>query len=254
MDAGVGSRAVSASALVYPHERIDDLQCMGRTGAASLCVIQDPDGFCFGVDAVMLANFARAREGERVLDLGTGSGVIPILMSAKWAASEYVGLELQDDVAERAQRSVEYNILSGALPPGLVRIQRGDLRHPGPKAHYDLVTSNPPYTPVGAGRTNESDTIKISRHEYHATLDEVVAAAALSLRPGGRFAMIHRPHRLVDILGTMRRHSLEPKRMQMVHPGVGERSTHILIEGHRGAKPFLEILPPLVGSPGRIVT
>lgn len=230
--------------LLYPNERIDDLQLGG------LVIIQDPSKFAFGIDAVMLANFICVQAGEKALDLGTGTGIIPLLLSAKGSGVVYEGIEIQEDMADMAQRSVLLNIQNGFLAKGLVSIKHGDLRELKTAKglpQYDIVTCNPPYIPVGGGIINANTSLKISRHEFCCTLEDVLAAAARILRPGGRFAMVHRPQRLADITTAMRTFRLEPKRLQMVHPAQNKPPTHCLIEARRGAKPYLEVLPPIIG-------
>ena len=196
--------------MLKPNERIDDLQ------RNNYRIIQDPERFCFGMDAVLLSGFAKAKEGDHVIDLGTGTGIIPILMEAKTKASNLVGLEIQPESADMAQRSVELNHLEKKI-----RIVTGDIREASSifgAATFDVVTSNPPYMTEHHGITNEKSPKAIARHELLCTLEDVICQAAKLLRPGGSFYMVHRPFRLVDIMVLMREYHLEPKRMKLVYP------------------------------------
>ena len=177
------------------NERIDDLQ------RNNYKIIQDPERFCFGMDAVLLSGFAKAKEGDRVIDLGTGTGIIPILMEAKTKASDFTGLEIQPESADMAQRSVELNHLESKI-----RIVTGDIKEASSlfgAATFDVVTSNPPYMTEHHGITNEKSPKAIARHELLCTLEDVISQAARLLRPGGSFYMVHRPFRLVDIMVLM---------------------------------------------------
>lgn len=221
-----------------PTERLDDLQ---RNG---LKIIQDPDRFCFGMDAVLLSGFAAAPEGARVLDLGTGTGIIPILMSAKTKASELIGLEIQPGSADMAQRSVKLNDLESK-----VKIVQGDIKEAGQifdAASFDVVTSNPPYMIGGHGLQNPEGPKAIARHEILCSLEDVVAAAAKLLKSGGKFYMVHRPFRLSEIMVLMHDYHLEPKRMQLVYPFADKEPSMVLIEGARGGRPRLTVEKPLI--------
>ena len=209
--------------MLKPNERIDDLQ------RNNYRIIQDPERFCFGMDAVLLSGFAKAKEGDHVIDLGTGTGIIPILMEAKTKASNLVGLEIQPESADMAQRSVELNHLEKKI-----RIVTGDIREASSifgAATFDVVTSNPPYMTEHHGITNEKSPKAIARHELLCTLEDVICQAAKLLRPGGSFYMVHRPFRLVDIMVLMREYHLEPKRMKLVYPYIDKDPNMVLIEG-----------------------
>ncbi len=230
--------------MLKPNERIDDLQ------RNNYKIIQDPERFCFGMDAVLLSGFARAKEGDRVIDLGTGTGIIPILMEAKTGASDLIGLEIQPESANMAQRSVELNHLESKI-----RIVTGDIKEASSlfgAATFDVVTSNPPYMTEHHGITNEKSPRAIARHELLCTLEDVISQAAKLLRPGGSFYMVHRPFRLVDIMVLMREYHLEPKRMKLVYPYIDKDPNMVLIEGLRGGRPRLTVEKPLVvyQSPG----
>ena len=224
--------------MLKPNERIDDLQ------RNNYSIIQDPERFCFGMDAVLLSGFAKAKEGDHVIDLGTGTGIIPILMEAKTKASNLVGLEIQPESADMAQRSVELNHLEKKI-----RIVTGDIREASSifgAATFDVVTSNPPYMTEHHGITNEKSPKAIARHELLCTLEDVICQAAKLLRPGGSFYMVHRPFRLVDIMVLMREYHLEPKRMKLVYPYIDKDPNMVLIEGLRGGRPRMTVEKPLI--------
>ena len=219
-------------------ERIDDLQCNGYR------ILQKKDGFCFGMDAVLLAGFARVQAGERALDLGTGTGIIPILLSAKTAGDSFTGLEIQEAFAEMAGRSVQLNGLADR-----VKIVQGDIREASRlfgKASFDVVTSNPPYMNDAHGLKNPDLPKAIARHEVLCTLAELVRETALLLKPGGRFYLVHRPHRLVEIITVLREYKLEPKRMKLVHPFIDKEANMVLIEAFRGGGPMMKVEAPII--------
>lgn len=221
-----------------PEERLDDLQVNGYE------IIQHPGKFCFGMDAVLLANFARVKEKERVLDLGTGTGIIPILLTAKTKGQSFVGLEIQEESADMARRSVQHNCLEEK-----VEIVTGDIKEAaeifGPVS-FDVITVNPPYMIGQHGIANASDTKAIARHEVLCTLDDVLRESAKMLKPKGRFYMVHRPFRLAEILSKMVTVGIEPKRMRMVHPFIDKEPNMVLIEGLRGGNSRMTVEPPLV--------
>lgn len=219
-------------------ERIDDLE---RNG---LKIIQDPDSFCFGMDAVLLSAFAEVREHETVLDLGTGNGILPLLLSAKTKGEHFTGLEIQPESVSLARRSVELNGLSERIS-----IIEGDLKEASAifgTASFDVVTTNPPYMIADHGLTNPSDAKAIARHEICCTLDDVLRESAKLLRYGGRFYLVHRPFRLAEILSKMSAADIEPKRMRLVYPYVNEEPNMVLIEGRRGGKPRMTVERPLI--------
>jgi len=219
------------------NERIDDLQCKG------LKIIQKKAGFCFGLDAVLLANFADIKKGDTVIDLGTGTGIIAILIAGKTEAKSIIGLEIQEEMAEMAQRSVKLNNLEDR-----VKIVCGDIKNSVEMfgaSKFDVVVTNPPYMNQGGGLLNISDTKAISRHEIKCTLEDVIKASSKLLVPGGQFAMVHRPDRLVDIIWLMRKYSIEPKYLQFVHPYPRKKANLILIKGARQGRVQLKMLEPL---------
>ncbi len=220
------------------HERIDDLQ---RGGYG---IIQNSEKFCFGMDAVLLSGFADVKAGETVLDLGTGTGIIPILLKAKTEGKHFTGLEIQPDMADMAGRSVAYNHLEDQIS-----IVQGDIREAGRLfglASFDVVTSNPPYMEVSGGLKNPDLYRAVARHEVLCTLEDVVRETARVLRPGGRFYMVHRPARLAEIITVLRRYKLEPKRMKMVHPFADREANMVLIESVRGGNPQMKVEAPVI--------
>ena len=221
-----------------PDERLDDLNRNGYR------IIQNPKKFCFGMDAVLLSGFASAPKGSRVLDLGTGTGIIPILMAAKTEADFFTGLEIQDESADMARRSVLLNGLNERISIVTWDIKEASLIFGG--ASFDVVTSNPPYMQGGGGLKNPELPKAIARHEVLCTLEDVIREAAALLKPGGHFYMVHRPSRLVDIFETMRRYHLEPKRMKMVYPYIDHEANMVLVEGLRGGRPMLKNEKPLI--------
>lgn len=224
--------------LVLPHERVDDLQ---RNGYG---IIQDPGRFCFGMDAVLLSGFAKVKEGETVVDLGTGTGIIPILLEAKTAGAHFTGLEIQPESADMARRSVEYNGIGDR-----VSIVTGDIKEASRifgAASVDVVTTNPPYMIGQHGMVNDADAKTIARHEVLCTLDDILRESARLLKPQGRFYMVHRPFRLAEIFCKMVEYHIEPKRMQLVYPYVDKEPNMVLIEGMRGGKSRITVEKPLI--------
>lgn len=224
--------------ILKENERIDDLQ------RNHYKIIQDTERFCFGMDAVLLSGFAKAKESDRVLDLGTGTGIIPILMEAKTNAAHFVGLEIQEDSADMARRSVRLNHLEEKI-----EIITGDIREAVSlfgAASFDVVTSNPPYMTENHGLTNPMAPKAIARHELLCTLEDVISRAAKLLRPGGNFYLVHRPFRLVDIMVLLREHRLEPKKMKMVYPFIDKEPNMVLIQASRGGKPRMSVEKPLI--------
>ena len=213
-----------------PGERIDDLQCRGYD------IIQNKDVFCFGMDAVLLADFATGAPNGDVIDLGTGTGVIPMLMQARGKGGHYS--------ADMAKRSVQMNGLEEDIS-----IVEGDMRQvrerfkPG---SFSAVTSNPPYIKGNHGLENENSPKNIARHEILMELEDVVKAAGYLLREGGTFAMVHKPFRLAEIIRLMSAYHIEPKRLCMVQPYADKEPNMVLIEGNKGGRSMLKVEPALV--------
>ena len=223
---------------LLPGERIDELQRNGYR------IIQNPERFCFGMDAVLLSGFARAKKQERCLDLGCGNGIIPILMEAKTEGKHFTGLEIQPESADMAKRSVALNGLQDRID-----IVEGDIKDASKifgASSFHVVTTNPPYMNDSHGLKNPTEVKAISRHEVLCTLEDVVREGAKVLKPGGRMYMVHRPHRLIEILGTMKQYKLEPKRMKLVHPFRDKDANMVLIEAVRGGGAWMKVEAPVI--------
>ncbi len=219
-------------------ERIDELQRNGYL------IIQNPKRFCFGMDAVLLSGFANVKSKERVLDLGTGTGIIPLLLEAKTKGEHFTGLEIQPESADMARRSVELNHLELKID-----IVTGDIKDASKyfgASSFDVITTNPPYMIGNHGLQNLQDAKTIARHEILCTLEDILRESAKILRPKGRFYMVHRPFRLSEILCLMTKYGIEPKRMKLVHPFIDREPNMVLIEGLRNGKPRLTVEKPLI--------
>lgn len=231
---------VQVETLVHAGERLDDLQCKGYR------IIQDPKRFCFGVDAVFLSEFVKEKVkcGNRILDLGTGTGIIPILLAAKTEAAHITGLEIQTESAEMAERSVRLNGLSDRIA-----IKQGDIKEAAglfPVASFDVITSNPPYMTNQHGLQNAYEPKNIARHEILCNLEDVVKAAAYLVKPGGSFFMIHKPFRLAEIFGVLMQYKMEPKRMRMIQSYVDKEPGMVMVEAIRGGRSRIKVEPPLI--------
>ncbi len=223
---------------IHSDERLDELQ---RNGYA---IIQSPNRFCFGMDAVLLSGFAKVKTKEKAIDLGTGTGIIPILLEAKTEGAHFTGLEIQPDSADMATRSVAYNHLEEKIS-----IVTGDIKEASRifgAASFDVVTTNPPYMIGEHGLTNPEDTKAIARHEILCDLDDILRESAKLLKPQGRFYMVHRPFRLAEIMSKMVEYRIEPKRMRLVYPYVDKEPNMVLIEGLRGGKSRMTVEKPLI--------
>lgn len=221
-----------------PEERIDDLQRNGYH------IIQNPQKFCFGMDAVLLTGFAHAGKKDVLLDIGTGTGIIPLLMEAKYHCSHLTGLEIQEESADMARRSVAMNGLEE-----IIDIVTGDVKEADKffqSASFDCITCNPPYMINQHGLTNPDAPKAIARHEILCTLEDVIRVGTKLLKPGGHFYLVHRPFRLAEIMITMSRYGLEPKRMQLVYPYVDKEPNMVLVEATRGGKPRMTVEKPLI--------
>ena len=223
---------------IKANERVDEL---GRNGYR---IIQNPDRFCFGMDAVLLSDFANVKEGDKVLDFCTGTGIIPILMEAKTKATHFTALEIQEDSAEMARRSVSLNHLEEKI-----EIVTGDVKDADrifEAASFHAVTCNPPYMIGQHGLVNPDSPKAIARHEILCTLDDIVKHTARVLVPGGSFYLVHRPFRLVEIMTTLTKYKLEPKRMQLVYPYVDKEPNMVLIQATKGGKSRITVEKPLI--------
>ena len=223
---------------LYPGERLDDLERNGYK------IIQHENKFCFGMDAVLLSGFARVKEGEQVLDLGTGTGIIPILLAGTTRGRHFTGLEIQRESADMAMRSVRYNHLDERIS-----IIEGDIREADTlfrAASFDVITCNPPYMTEHHGLVNPGQPKAIARHEILCTLEDVLTQSARLLKPGGKFYLVHRPFRLAEIMSGMVRLGLEPKRMRLVYPYVDREPNMVLLEGLRGGRSRITVEKPLI--------
>ncbi len=222
-----------------PGERIDDLQIQGYE------IIQDPKRFCFGIDAVLLSDFAKVKKEEVVLDLGTGTGILPILLEAKTEGKHFTGLEIQKESADMAWRSVCHNHLEEKID-----IVNKDVKEAASifkPASFDVIVTNPPYMVGQHGLVNPTDAKAIARHEILCTLDDILRESARLLKPDkGRFYMIHKPFRIAEILSKMVEYKIEPKRIQFVHPYIDKEPTMVMIEGLRGGKSRVKVEPPII--------
>lgn len=219
-------------------ERLDDLQIKGYQ------IIQHPGRFCFGMDAVLLSAFAKVKEGECALDLGTGTGILPILLEAKTHGKHFTGLEIQPDSADMAMRSVQVNNLQHKID-----IVEGDIKEASSlfgADSFEVITTNPPYMIGEHGLQNPHSAKAVARHEVLCTLEDILRESARILKPRGRFYMVHRPFRLAEIFCKMCAVGIEPKRMRLVYPYVDKEPNMVLVEGMRGAKPRMTVDAPLI--------
>lgn len=239
---------------VHPDETLEWLTPDG------MAVIQKKEGFRFGTDALALAGFAlshlRRGNGKKplasVLDLGTGSGILPLLLARDTLAAQVTGIEIQPEMANMASRSVIGNALSHR-----VRIVEGDLKSAGSligRGSQDLVLSNPPYQPIGAALRSGRAGVDAARHEVFCTLADVVAQASACLRPGGAFCLVHKPERLTELMLLLNREGLEPKQLQFLHPHAGKPPSLMLVRALRGGRRGLHVLPPLLREPQKGTT
>ena len=210
-------------------------------GLKDLTIIQKKSGFRFGTDAVLLARFAMPKRKDRVVDLCSGTGIVPILLSGLYSPREIAAVELLPQMADMARRSMEMNHLSG------VSVFCRDLKdcHRELGSSFDMVTCNPPYMKLGVGKLNQTDELTVARHEIFCTLEDCIREAACLLKFGGRFSLVHRPERLADIITLMRQYRLEPKRMQWVHPARALPPNLVLIEAAKGRQSSLRMEPPV---------
>ena len=219
------------------NEKIEDLQCNG------LKIIQNKKWFCFGMDAVLLTNYCDIKNNSKIVDLGTGTGIIPILLSGKRNYSKAYGIEIQEEVAEMAKRSVELNNLQDKIE--ILNIDLKKSSEHLEQNSFDAVISNPPYKLNNSGIINPEDKKAISRHEIKCSLEDVISTAALLLKQYGRFYMVHRPDRLADIICLLRKYRLEPKQIRFVHAHVNDKPNMVLIRASKHGNPELKFDPPL---------
>ena len=218
-------------------ETIDDLQLKG------LNLIQKKDGFKFGIDAVLLSDFACIKTKHRVIDLCTGTGIVPFLIYGKFYPQSVHGLEIQEDMIDMAERSVKLDSLEEKV--FFLNEDLKNIKFLKKLEKFDVVTVNPPYKLNSAGILNPNDKLAIARHEILCNLEDVISAARVLLKDNGRMFMVHRPERLADIFTLMRKYKIEPKRVKMVHPKMGKAPNIVLVEGQRDGGAYLKWDAPL---------
>ncbi|EIC96315.1 methyltransferase domain protein [Lachnoanaerobaculum saburreum F0468] len=218
-------------------ERLDDLQCDG------LYLIQNPDKFCFGIDAVLLSNFVKVKKDGYAVDLCTGSGIVPILLSTKTKAKKITGIEIQSDIADMASRSVSYNKLDEKID--IINDDISNALKYIKHSCVDTVCVNPPYMKDMAAIKNPDLPLAIARHELLTDLESVINIANKLLKENGRFFMIHRPSRLSEIFASMKQNRIEPKRIRFIHSYIDSKANLVLIEGLKGSGVWLDVEPPL---------
>lgn len=215
------------------NERIDDLEFKGYK------IIQNSEGFCFGIDSILLSDFAKnIKKGSKVVDLGTGTGILSILLAGKTKLKEIIGVEIQEEVYQMAKRSVELNSLQNKIK--IINENILNLENVLEKGSFDVIVTNPPYKKLNTGVKNENEKKLISRHEITANLEDFIKTSKLLLKDKGEFYMVHRPERLVDIIYLMRKYKIEPKQIKFVAPNINKEPNLVLIKGIKNAKEFLK--------------
>ena len=231
-------RKATEEELCRKDERIDDIQRNGYR------LIQNENKFCFGVDAVLLSDFAKVNRGETVLDIGTGTGIIPILLEAKTEGAHFTGIDIQEESIDLAKRSVLLNGLTEKIDMICADIKDAGTVFKG--RYFDVITVNPPYMPGDQGIKGENIEKAIARHEICCTFEDIARESSSLLQDKGRLYLIHRPFRLVELFETLTKYSLEPKRMRLVHPYADREPNMVLIEAYKGGRPGLSVLKPLI--------
>ena len=220
------------------NERIDDLELNG------LKIIQNKNGFCFGMDSVLLSDFAKEiKKNSTILDMGTGTGILGILLSAKTQDTKITGVEIQPEVAQMAQRSVQLNHLEERID--IICEDIKELKKIYETQSVDAIVTNPPYKKKGTGGINENEAKLISRHEITANLEDFISIASYLLKDQGSIYMVHRPERLADIMTSLRKYKLEPKVIKFVHPNQEKEPNLILVKATKNARPFLKVEKPI---------
>ena len=223
---------------ILENERIDDLEFKG------LKIIQNKDGFCFGIDSILLSDFAKEiKKGSKVIDLGTGTGIIGILLCMKTELSKIIGVEIQKEVYDMAKRSIKLNNLENKFE--IINENIKNLENIIETGTFDAVVTNPPYKKIGTGLTNENEKKLISRHEITANLEDFIKVSYRMLKDKGTLYMVHRPDRMVDIIELLRKYKLEPKKIKFVYPNANKDANLILLKAVKNANPFLKIETPL---------
>ncbi|MCD7778637.1 MAG: tRNA1(Val) (adenine(37)-N6)-methyltransferase [Clostridiales bacterium] len=219
-------------------ERIDDLK---RNGFK---IIQNRDLFCFGTDAVLLAHFSKIKKGDRIIDLGTGNGVIPLLLCSMYDNINVTGIEIQHESAELCRRNIALNDVGGRMS-----LIEGDIKDAGryfKAGAADVVVTNPPYMKTEGNFKNESIEKRLARHEILIDLKGIIEAAAYLLKYGGRFYMVHKPERLAEISSVMKNGGIEPKRIRFIQAGIKKEPSMVLVEGSKGGKQGLRVMPVFI--------
>ncbi len=224
--------------ILKENERIDDLEYKG------LKIIQNKEGFCFGIDSILLSDFAKQiKKGAKVLDLGTGTGIIATLLCGKTELSEIIGIEVQKEVAEMANRSIELNHLEDKFK--IIQDNITNLNMHFEKNTFDAIVTNPPYKKEATGVQNDDTKKLISRHEIKANLEDFIKISKDMLKDKGEFYIVYRPERLVDLLSLMRKYKIEPKKIRYVYSNIHSVSKLVLVQGIKNARPFLKLEPNL---------
>ena len=225
--------------IIKENERIDDLEFN------NLKIIQNKDEFCFGMDSVLLTDFAKEiKKNSKIIDLGTGTGILPILLSGKTINTEFIGIEIQKKIYDMAKRSVKLNNLENRIK--IINEDINNLSNIFEKNTFDVVITNPPYKKNNSGMQNENEGKLISRHEIKCNLEDIIIATKDMLKDRGTLYMIHRPERIVDICELLRKYKIEPKIIRFVYPKINERANLILIKAVKNANKFLKIEQPLI--------
>lgn len=219
-------------------EQVDDLLLDG------LKIIQKNNAFRYGTDAVLLSDFALIPKNAKVLDIGTGTGILPLLLSKKTAASTIVGIDIQADMAEMACRSVRMNGLDNKIQIKCTDVN--DLGRFYPKRYFDAVVTNPPYKRAGSGILNDRDNVTVARHEIKCTLEDIIRVSSDMLKVGGVFNMICRPERLADTFEYMRKYKIEPKKLSMVHSDYNKSPVMFMVQGVFGGGKNLFVTAPVL--------
>ena len=223
---------------IKENERIDDLEYK------DLKIIQNKNGFCFGIDSVLLSDFAKeVKDNSTALDLGTGTGILGILLCGKTKLRKVTGIEVQAEIAEMAERSIKLNNLQDRF--NIVNENIKNIPEILEKNSYDYIITNPPYKKINTGKTNDSKLKLISRHEVEASLEDFINVSYKMLKDKGTLFMVHRPDRLVDILYTLRKNKMEPKKIKFVYPKINKEANLVLIKAVKNGKEFLTIEKPL---------
>lgn len=221
------------------NERIDDLEYK------NLKIIQNEKGFCFGIDSILISDFAKEIKNNSIgADLGTGTGIIGILLCAKTNVKKIYGIEVQKDVADMAKRSTKLNNLENKFE--IINSNIKDISGKLERESLDFVVSNPPYKKLETGKVNENEYKYISRHECSANLEDFINTAKYLLKDKGTLYMVHRPERLADLMELMRKYKIEPKKIRLVYSYINKDASLVLVKAVKNARPFLKIEKPLI--------